>query len=206
MKIKDALEKFKGSNTEYFGLKNDMDTAQVRFLYDAQDVDNLDTDDLDAYAVHEVEIAGKKRYIKCLETGNCPLCESGNTARLRIFIQLIDLRDKKRKIWERTPKYLTKLLGYINKYGALCNRVYEIERHGKAGSKDTTYEFYALDKDNLTLAELPEKRQQLVGTYILKYDEQQMKAFVAGESVDTGAVSTAPTQRRERVVDETDVF
>lgn len=198
MKIKDALEKYKSTNGEFFSLKKDMDTAQVRFLYDANDVETLETDDLDAYAVHEVEINGKKRYIKCLENGICPLCESGNKAKLRIFIQLIDLRDKKRKIWERTPKYLTKLLGYINKYGALCNRVYEIERHGKPGDQSTTYEFYALDKDNVKLEELPEQRQELLGTYILTYTSEQMTEFLNGNVPTTNTQQPqAPIQRRQ---------
>ena len=43
----------------YFRLKNDHDTAQVRFLYDS-------IDDVQGYAVHEIQVGDKKRYVNCL--------------------------------------------------------------------------------------------------------------------------------------------
>ena len=65
----------------YFSLKNDKDVAQVRFLYDS-------ADDIEGYAVHEVKIGDKKRYVNCLrEYGEpvsaCPLCEKG------LFVQRV---------------------------------------------------------------------------------------------------------------------
>lgn len=40
----------------FFTLKDDKDTAKVRFLYNT-------IDDVESYAVNEIEVDGKKRYI-----------------------------------------------------------------------------------------------------------------------------------------------
>ena len=50
----------------YFSLKNDKDVAQVRFMYNS-------IDDVEGYAVHQVEIDGKKRYVNCLREYNQPI-------------------------------------------------------------------------------------------------------------------------------------
>ena len=43
----------------FFRLKNDKDTARVRFMYHG-------IDDIYGYAVHRVEVEGKQRYVACL--------------------------------------------------------------------------------------------------------------------------------------------
>ena len=61
----------------FFSLKDDKDTAQVRFMYNS-------LEDVVGYAVHEIEVGGKKRYINCLREYNqpvddCPLCAAKYT-------------------------------------------------------------------------------------------------------------------------------
>ena len=69
----DTVDKYGGhGGAGYFSLKNDKDVARVRFLYNS-------ADDIEGYAVHEVEIDGKKRYVNCLREYNqpldtCPFC------------------------------------------------------------------------------------------------------------------------------------
>ena len=203
-----ANENFKSNEgNEFFSLKNDMDTATVRFLYE-------DENDLDTYIVHEVEINGKKRYVDCLQK-DCPLCGSGNRPKLKLFLQLLDTRDNKVKTWERGQKFIPTILGLFGKYGALVNREYDIERHGAKGSTSTTYAVYALDKDNKKLSDFPEK-QNFEGSYIIVMTAEEMKTFLETGSYNNAGISSnnennnhgaeEPPSRRRRIVEEEDVF
>lgn len=194
LNAKRALEDYKNSNNDFFKLKNDMDVATVRFLYDNED-------DLDIYAVHEIMINGKKRYVECLQTGDCLFCiDSAENkdikVKVKFFLQLED-DDGKVGTWERGQKFIPKILGMFNKYGPLCNRLYEIERHGKARDTNTTYELYALDKDDSILADLPEK-QELLGEFILQWNADKMDAYLNGETVMDDEPQQEPPQRNGR--------
>lgn len=164
-----------GGNNEFFALKKDKESAIVRFLYD-------DEEDLDLFAVHEVQINGKKRYVSCLDNGHCPLCKSGNTVRVKLFLQLFV--DGEVKTWERGKTFLPKILGYFDKYGPLINRDFEIVRHGKPNSTDTVYELYPLDKEDITLEEFLDEeeveKQDLDGTFVLNWDEDEMEEYLDG--------------------------
>lgn len=186
--------------TEFFSIKNDMESVPVRFLYDNEN-------DLDTYIVHQVEINGKKRYVDCIQE-DCPLCKSGNRPKLKLFLQLIDSRDNKVKLWERGQKFIPMILGIFNKYGAICNREYEIERHGVKGDTSTTYSLYALDKDNKTMKDLPE-RQNLENGYIIEMTKSEMEKFIETGAYSKGHKSSEQQEeprRRERVIDDEDIF
>lgn len=196
-----ANETFKSAEgNEFFSLKNDMDCARVRFLYDNEE-------ELDTFIVHEVELAGKKRYVDCLQS-NCPLCQSGNRPKLKLFLQLYDEAEKKVKTWERGQKFIATILGLFGKYGPLVNREYEVERHGAKGSTSTTYAVYALDKDNKKLSDFPEK-QNFEGSYILTMTAEDMQKFIETGvygSVSANQPKEEPQRRRELVEDEEDIF
>lgn len=203
-----ANENFKsGEGNEFFSLKNDMDCATVRFLYDNED-------ELDTFIVHEVELNGKKRYVDCLQQ-DCPLCASGNRPKLKLFLQLLDTRDNKVKTWERGQKFIPTILGLFGKYGALVNREYDIERHGAKGSTSTTYAVYALDKDNKQLSDFPE-RQNFEGTYVITMNSDEMRRFIETGTYNNNASVSAdnssngntqePPSRRRRIEEEEDVF
>lgn len=168
MKLSDAQEQYKSGSGEYFSLKDDKDKAAVRFLYDLESmpIDEVDTNDLDCYVIHDIEINNKRRVRACTMDSECPDCKAGNKAKLKIFIQLVDERDGKVKVWERPSKYASILLGLITRYGPLCNRLYEIERVGVKGDTQTTYQIFCLDKDDKKLVDLPDKIK-LVGSSII---------------------------------------
>lgn len=213
-KIRDlgqALDTYKGGeNNGFFQLKDDKDTAVVRFLHG----DEL-LPEQDWFVVHKVQIGGKDRWVQCTEESDCPLCGSHGKPKLKLFLQLMDKRDGKRKTWERGERFIPTILGFINKYGALANRPYEIERHGKKGDNNTTYQLYPLDKDEKTLSDLPE-RQELLGAtgFILKLSTSDMRKVSDGSFVlkttDGGSESKSSPepQRRERRApsDESDIF
>lgn len=195
------------SNSEFFTLKDDGDSARVRFLYS-----DPNGEDIDYFLVHEVEIDGKRRYVSCnaiddegrMHTEDCPLCKSGNKPKEKLFLQLFDEDDQKLKIWERGKNFVAKIITYLNRYGALVEQPFDIERRGKKGDTNTTYELFALAKDGKHLEDFPEK-QQLEGTYILKVSKQEMYDIVDGvysASNNTPEQEEQPPQRQRRVQEE----
>lgn len=175
-----------GNTSEFFTLKDDGDIAEVRFLYE-----EADGSDMDFYLVHVIEIGeGKnkrRKYISCLavdEEGrmhrdDCPLCKAGMKTQEKLFLQLYDETDGKLKIWERGKTFVPKIVSFLNRYGALVSRGFEIERKGKKGDMKTTYELFALEKDNKTLADFPQKIQ-IEGTFVIKASKADMIAMVDG--------------------------
>lgn len=135
------------NNTTWFSLKDDGDTAMVRFVYE-------DEDDILALNVHEVSIEGRNRKVICQRgytdpIRDCPLCEDGNVAKLRMFVYVYNIDLQEIQIWERGRTWQDKLAVLakrVNKQGKpLCSQVYEITRNGVKGDMRTTYELYPMD-------------------------------------------------------------
>ena len=171
--IKKAMEKYQGGGgkTKFFSLPDNGDTAQVRYLH-------TDDNDLNIMVVHKVKINEKDRWVVCTEDDNCPLCLSGNMPQLRMFLYLIDRRDGELKLWERGKTQIPEILGFIERYGNLNSRDYEIVRHGRKGDPKTRYQHFPMDKKK---AELPEK-PEVAGDkgFVLVKTIAEMKQIVAG--------------------------
>lgn len=172
-----------GSSNDFFTLKDDGDVAEVRFLYDQPDAS-----DIDYFVVHEVEVDGKKRYVACnavSEDGssiikdNCPLCLAEYKRIEKLFLQMYVESEDRVYTWDRGRNFVSKIQTYINRYGSLVSQAFEIERKGKKGDTNTTYELFALEKDGSTLEDFPEK-QELLGTLILELTTEQMYDVVDG--------------------------
>ena len=161
----------------FFSLKNDKDTAKVRFLYNT-------VEDVKGYSVHEIEIDGKKRYVNCLRAYNdpiekCPFCEAQSKVLAKLFLKLSNEDAGECQIWERSKAYFGRLSGLSARYNPLVNEIVEIERVGKAGDVQTKYEFYPIESSvvNLDDYDCPEP----LGTIILDKTEEDMRVFL-----DTG--------------------
>lgn len=182
LNIKNAGKYTNNGGSEYFTLKDDGDTARVRFLYE-----DPDGADIDFFLVHQVEIDGKRRYVACnavddegrMHKDDCPLCKAGNRPQEKLFLQLYDEDEDKVKIWERGKNFIPKIVSFINRYGSLVKQAFDIERHGKKGDTGTTYELYALPADNGTLEDFPEK-QELEGGLIIKASAEEMYDILDG--------------------------
>ena len=186
-------------NNDFFFLADDGDVASVRMLYDQPD-----GSDMDYYLVHEVEIDGKKRYVACnalsedgnsLHTENCPLCQAGYKRLEKLFIQMYIPEEDAVKTWDRGRNFVQKIQTYINRYGSLVNYPIEIERKGKAGDSNTTYELFVMENDGMTLEDFPEK-QELLGTFILEVSEEDMQKMIDGTFTAEQPVEN--NNRRER--------
>ena len=175
----EEADKYVPSNSgEWFALKNDGDTEKVQFLIS-------DTGELDVFTAHKVKIGDKDRYVNCpREYGEpldvCPLCDNDYPLKVVRFVVMYSHKDGKIKIWERGKQFITRLEGLANRYYPLHNTVFEIERHGKAGDKQTTYEIYPCPNDTpIDISEI--EKPELLGSIVLDKTADEMNYYLEHE-------------------------
>lgn len=175
----EEADKYVPSNSgEWFALKNDGDTEKVQFLIS-------DTGELDVFTAHKVKIGDKDRYVNCpREYGEpldvCPLCDNEYPLKVVRFVVMYSHKDGKIKIWERGKQFITRLEGLANRYYPLHNTVFEIERHGKAGDKQTTYEIYPCPNDTpIDVSEI--EKPELLGSIVLDKTADEMNYYLEHE-------------------------
>ena len=184
-KLHTLIDKYDGnfSKAGWFQLKDDGDTATVRFL--RKGITGTDPNsgepeyDLDVFEVHKMDVdgSGRDRTVLC-KGESCEICRAGNKPQLRVFFQMLNTDekdpDKQVQIWERGITDLKQVLGIIDEYGDLTERDIKIKRSGAKGSMKTAYQFFPKDRSE---RELPEA-QDLVGSLILDLDrDEQIKAL-----------------------------
>lgn len=155
----------------YFVLKDDKDTARVRFLYRT-------VDDIVGYTVYRVQVGDKERYVNAIRTYNEPIendpfAMAGYKVQVKLFIPLYNEDTGEVQIWERGKTYFSRLASMANRYNPLYNEVIEIERNGKKGDQKTEYQFYPIEHSEFDLSEI--EIPDPLGTIILDktYDEMQ---------------------------------
>ena len=176
----------------FFSLKNDKDVATVRFMYNT-------IDDVEGFAVHEIEVDGRKRYVNCLRDYNqpvddCPLCAAKRRVLAKVFVHVYDEETQEIKVWDRGKTFFSKISSLCARYNPLVSTPFEIERNGKKGDTKTTYETYALDTDDVTLEDLPEV-PELLGTLILDKTYEELEFFLDNGYFEEDVENAAPPQR-----------
>lgn len=172
----DEVEHYGGNGgAGYFSLKNDKDVATVRFMYNS-------VDDVEGYAVHTVEVDGKKRYVNCLRDYNqpldvCPFCREKMFQTAKLFIPIYNVDQKKVQVWERGKKFFSKISSICARYPNVVSHKFEIERNGAKGETTTTYEIYEVGSDDTTLDDLPEALDP-IGSVILDKSAEDMEYFI----------------------------
>lgn len=169
----------------YFSLKNDRDVATVRFMYD-------NIDELEGYAVHQIEIEGRKRYVNCLRNYNdpiddCPFCRERMMQTAKFFIPVYNMgaggkEEGKVQVWERGKKFASQMSGLMARYSSpntpFCAQLFEIERQGEKGSTTTQYGIYPVGQpDNTTMDDLPEL-PNILGGVVLDKTTEEMEVFL----------------------------
>lgn len=160
----------------FFRLANDGDVARVRFMYNS-------IDDVEGMSVHQVQIGDKKRYVNCLREYNepiskCPFCEARMAVQAKLFVPVYDVDEDRVKIWERGKKFFNKISGLCSRYPKLVEKEFEVERHGKAGSTDTTYEIFPMDdSEKLGMEDLPELPEDFA-RFVLEKSAEDMEYFL----------------------------
>ena len=132
------------NKVSYFSLKNDGDSAIVRFMHDS-------IESFDVVNCHDVTVSGQRRRVGCVwekdkPADYCPLCASGNPFKQRMYVHLIEyVKDNNgnitpvAKVWDRPVSYAYKLRDYLNNYGPLSDVIFTVKRNGAAGDQGTTY-------------------------------------------------------------------
>lgn len=178
----------------FFGLKNDKDVAQVRFLYDSYD-------DVEGFSVHEVEVEGNTRYVNCLREDynspidDCPFCAAKVPTRAKLFVPIYNIDEDKVQIWDRGKTFFKKLSSLAARYPDISSHVFEIERNGKPRDNKTTYEVYEVDHDDLTCADLPEC-EDVLGGIILDKSADDMAFYLENECFPPDEDDEEPVRRR----------
>ena len=147
-------DNYGAQKNNYFTLKDDGDTAKIRFLYN-------NMDDIEGVAVHEIEVNGKRMDVECLRSYNepvekCPLCADGRKVNAKLFIPIYDEDSKESKIWTRGRTFFQKLSSLCSHFNPLVSTIFEVERIGKKGDTSTTYETYNTKSDNAKVEDFPE--------------------------------------------------
>lgn len=197
----EQVDKYGGQGgAGYFSLKNDKDVAQVRFMYNS-------IDDVEGYAVHPVEIDGKKRYVNCLReynqsVDNCPFCKARMYTTAKIFVPIYNVDQDRVQIWERGKKFISKISSICARYPNVVSHTFEIERNGAKGDTGTTYEIYETGKDETTLEDLPEQNPVL-GKLVLDKSADDMEFFLENGYFPPEG-DEIPVRRRESRTDDTE--
>lgn len=185
----EQADNYGATKSSYFSLKDDGDTARIRFLYN-------DINDVEGVAVHEVEVGDKKIDVECLRSynepvDNCPLCAAGYKQNAKLFIPVYDEGSKESKIWTRGRTFFNKLSSLCSRYNPLVATPFEIERVGKKGDQSTTYETYPKQSDNARIQDFPEITAE--GTFFQVKTFEEMQTYL-----NTGMFESQQAQRTSR--------
>lgn len=146
-----------GGDISFFTLKNHKDTAVIRILHS-------ELRDIESLAIHYARTAqGKNRAISCCRGSkepieNCPLCAAnrqGENMQVRYYIHLLEYKMENgqmvgtHKVFDRGQNFITQLESYASRYKPMHAHLFEIERIGEAGSRETKYNLIPLpDSEN----------------------------------------------------------
>lgn len=169
-----------GQRCEWFGIKQDKQTKQIRILYNT-------IDDVYFDVVHEVKVNGRNRVISCLNSrgqnvNDCPMCRAGYQQKVLLYVPVLDLSDNKIKIWTRSKGFLPTIQGLMMRNNPLSGTVFEVMRNGEKGSPTTTYLFQPISvNDGQTVESLLAQYQLTLPeqtSYMDVYDTNQMQVYV----------------------------
>ena len=192
----DEIENYGSSNSSsFFQLKQNREVARVRFMYN-------DLDDVEGYAVHEVEINGSRKYVSCLRNYNdpidvCPFCKNHQPVMAKLFIPVYNETQGRVQIWERGKKFYQTLSSALSRgvpNGVpIVSQLFEIERQGEPKDTRTTYGIFPVGQaDNTRLEDLPEK-PEVLGRSVLDKSAEELDYFIHnGRFADSGS---APMRR-----------
>lgn len=188
----------------FFKLEDDGDIKLVRFL-----CKSVETVPVVTYHLRNID--GFDRKVSCLRNSyddpmsKCPLCKSGDRVTSRKYLQLlvyettkdgipVEGKEPEVQIWDRGKKFIDKIKSIqarLERKGkALCDVMFDIERVGKKGSPDTTYELYErtdLDADAFPY-QMPEELYNPIGKSIFDYTFEELTNILDGNPIEDEGV------------------
>lgn len=187
-----------GGNS-FFSLKDDGDVARVHLL-------GNDMGDFCGYAVHEVTIGDRRKYVNCLRSyndpiDNCPFCASKKyPVKVRLFIPLYNIDAGEVQIWDRGKQFFRELSSYCARNPKVASVITEIERRGKKGDTSTTYGLYKVEDSDKTLEDFKDDIPEIIGGIVLDKSAEEMQYFLDRGSFpnDADDGDDEPVRRRSR--------
>ena len=192
------------NRVSYFSLKNDGDSAIVRFMHDT-------IESFDVVNCHDVTVNNQRRRVGCVREKDkpadyCPLCASGNPFKQRMYVHLVEyVKDDNgnitpvAKVWDRPVSYAYKLRDYLNNYGNLSDVIFTVKRNGAAGDLSTTYtempgmpNMYPAEK--YPKIEFPSDYQAL-GIAVMKKSVDEIRAYLETGSFPATNNNQKPAQQ-----------
>ena len=178
---------------KYFSLKNDGDSKVVRILYNT-------AADMDGYNVHRIKVNGYDKEVNCLRgymdpLDVCPLCEARMKTFVKFYVPIYDEETGETCLWSRGQNFFAQLNELSQRCNPLISFPVTIERHGKAGDMNTTYEMFSESEgDGTTLEDLgvdipdPVKEEA-----ILDKTFEELTTYVNTGTFDGGNVNSTST-------------
>lgn len=132
------------NNVSFFFLKNNGDSAIVRFMESS-------ITDFNLLSCHPIQLNGKFRQLNCLRGANdpidnCPACKANMKTATKFYVRMLQyvpneqgVIEAKPVVWERSLNYASQIRDLIMNYGDLKNCIFKITRNGAAGDMKTTY-------------------------------------------------------------------
>jgi hypothetical protein len=184
----------KSNSGSFFQLKNDKDTARVRFLYGTMD-------DVKGYSVHRVAVGDSERYVNCLRKYNdpidkCPFCNNGMKPTPRLFVKLFNEDTQEVQTWERGKTFFQKLSGLAARYNPMHATIFEIIRNGKPKDMQTTYDIWPTnDTSDFNIEDTPV--DEPLGTIILDKTAAEMEEYLATGSFPSSSADVANARQAQ---------
>lgn len=196
----DAGNYGQGNAGSYFSLKDEGDTARVRFLYKG-------IEDVEGTVVHEIHTDGdptnirSRKLINCLRSydeplDKCPFCASGYKQVPKLFLRLFNEDTGEAQLWERGKSYFQRLAGLASHYNPLCNEIISIERHGKKGDMQTKYEFYPIESSEFDMDSV-EMPTPFDGSTVIEMTPEEMNDYIQTGTLTSEGESVAAARSSE---------
>ncbi len=188
-------EEMSSYNSSWLKLKDDGDTAKVQFFA-------RNEQDLDIFAVHKIKVDGRDRHVNCLRDYDdpkdmCPMCMANLKLEAAVMLAMVDVDTQQVKIWQRGKSFLKTLHSLFNRYQPVDEKVFEIERVGKAGDMKTTYQIYRDERtEPVDMSEY--EKPEFIGTVILDLDAQAMNYYLDTGKIPSDEESEAPRRESSR--------
>lgn len=200
-------DKYGAQKNNFFGLADDGDTANVRFLIN-------EIDDLYGVATHEIQVGDRKIDVECLRAynepvENCPLCAAQYRVNAKLFIPVYDMDSKESKIWTRGKTFFSRMSNLCAKFSPLVGTPVQIVRNGKKGDTSTTYDMWpdSARSDNSRVEDFPEINAEGTAFQTKSFEDLQyfLKNGVFPEDVQNATAVTrrSAPQTRQTVGRET---
>lgn len=129
---------------------------------------------------HMEQFGGAWRVIPCLGKDECPLCQHGQRASLKIYFLVIDRSDNKIKLFKASKTVGLQLVGLVEEYGDITKFDLKIKRQGE--KQNTTYQFFPQKESEVDLSEYGEIPE--IESFIRMYTKEEILKLMEASSLE----------------------